>query len=30
MCINNDVAAIFTPNSDDIILSVDGAAAMLA
>ncbi len=30
LCINNDVTAIFIPNLDDIILSVDGAATVLA
>ncbi len=30
MCVNNKVAALFMPKSDDIILSVDGAATMLA
>ncbi len=30
MCINNNVTAVFMPNLDDVILSVDGAATMLA
>ncbi len=30
MCINNNIAAIFMPNLDDVILSVNGAATMLA
>lgn len=30
MCINNNTAAIFMPNLDGVILSVDRAAAMLA
>ncbi len=30
MCLNNDVAAVFMPNLDDVILNADGAATMLA
>ncbi len=30
MCINNNIAAVFMPNLDDVILSADGAATMLA
>ncbi len=30
MCINNNVAALFMPNLDDVILSVDGATTQLA
>ncbi len=30
MCINNNVAAVFIPNLDDVIWSVDGAATMSA
>ncbi len=30
VCINNNVAAVFMPNVDYIILSVDGAATILA
>ncbi len=30
MCINNNIAAAFMPNLDYVILSVDGAAKMLA
>ncbi len=30
MCINNNVAAVFIPNLDYIVLSVEGAVTMLA
>ncbi len=30
MCTNNNVTAVFIPNLDNVILSVDGAATMLA
>ncbi len=30
MCIDNNVADVFICNLDDVILSVDGAATMLA
>ncbi len=30
ICINNNIAATFIPNLDNIILSVDGAATILA
>ncbi len=30
MCINNNVTVVFMPNLDCVILSVDGAATMLA
>ncbi len=30
MCINNNVAAVFIPNLNYVILSVYGAATMLA
>ncbi len=30
MCINNNVAVVFMPHLDDVILSVDGAATVLA
>ncbi len=29
-CINNNVVAVFIPNLDYIILSVDGAATVIA
>ncbi len=30
MCINSNIVAVFIPNLNDVILSVDGAATMLA
>ncbi len=30
MCMNNNVVAVFFPNLDNIVMSFDGAATMLA